>query len=1715
MVADSLRGSDHYDFIYTTVDELDPAALSEGRIAWADQIAKEPFGRVDAVVVNWHIVTMPLSDDLIGRLPGIKMAIVLEAAPGDPLALTPVKSFDAYLVLDPTLPEANKVWAFPRPLSFAPYNRRTTPNEVVRIGSFGFGTPAKGFELVVEAVNREFDRAEIVINIPSGDFISTDQIHDENYVEHLARTLRTIAKPGVNVTVTTNFYSPLELIEWCDANDLNCFMYTREQPGLAATTDQAIICGRPLLTIGNPTFRHITRYLPPYPRQSLRHAIAHSIPAVQTMQKAWSPEAFRAKFEQVLDHKTTAPGGTAPYGDAGATRQQVAVVTLGTGATNDMYAYAARFTAALTRSGEFKPENIHGDDLTDLLADFLARRPEILVVIGEASGRRRFAAIARALLPRSRIVEAGWELGSGDTGVFQLKPIIPFYTFQTPIGQDPAIFMIGFRNDPQGVMRALRALARDDPDARILIDCPAEEISSMRDSIGAAKMNSRALSRLRIDFVDLPKRAIDLIEYFGAHRAVVAQADRSDPADLENKLSLAYVTERPILISPDRPVRFFSDGTGHLGKLNLREVELCGLASRVASVMDYGEWTFVESFRSYLIDQSLVEPESATPSIEAIDAAIFGLLQSDNLPRDPWIAQSGSNQDAEHRALRHLLADLANMLEGDDFLFVVWLYRMILRREPDKGGLAHNVEVLRRTKARSHLVAGFLRSPEYDLTKDRTPYWAMYPKVLLDFPSMPLLIGWLAGLLALTDEDFSAELHRLRGHLESHSVKWEAPSSDRIYAIVELAEVAQSAGPDADFMAVRSRLWSRLCDRIESGEAGIVHDLPALPARDDCAASPSPSSGYAGDLLELAGFVLPRRAMNIFGQPQPSRLFNAVEATTGEIRAVYLLVQSEADTTPYYVNVLAQHWPDRIMTLHRVAWNRNQRRLELVDERQQRVELPAFCDSGCAVLAIAGGVLDDEPMGEIAPISEARRRGWKVAALAEAASVAGRASDDPASERVARFWRALSLVDHIITTSTLASHAIRNFLTVEVGEAHIPSISTVSDLEAERDKAGFAGRIATSLIATAGGPLVSGCVLYRAAANCAGTAWITHLREAGVMVTPWTGDEIPPMHGGPVDDAPRWVLADSVSDRSELARLRSAAAGLGAKTVYLGPVPSGADDLRAELIDWDLVVVTRLADFKSLADWLRRTRHRACDAEARFILLDHPADWLPPSVAGQGRDQERPYVAVPAGLDGKLTVVASDRRPIDVIEVDGEDASWLQKERRVDAFLATGSLDRVGPMVEAAVRAGVPVLIPETADVPDRPGVFPLLVRSGDEAFVVPEASVIAHAAAVLREWIVRTLHDVTRELAVSLARVASPHRSAPKPGAAAAGWERAGRPLLSLCISTYNRGDWLALNLRNIYQQIDAHDQDIEVLVVDNCATDHTRDVCAAFAHQPNFRAVRNEVNVGMLGNLCVTAQHARGDYVWVIGDDDLTREGVIAKVCTILKQDARLDLIYLNYGYTSIDDPASIQNPKDITEHFNILEPDGPDRRGTVAELAAGSENFYTAIYAIVYRREHGFRAYCQDTSGRPFSSLVTCVPTAQYALTEMGRCDSYWLGAPSLVVNSRVSWQAYGPLFDLEQLPRVWDLAEISGADPLAVDNRRANRLWLIEMMWRDMLLADTVGNQAYFDPLRVLMRLKHLPEIDARIPALREVYETAYRQGQPAAKMLPERLFEAWT
>src|ERR1041385_553648 len=90
--------------------------------------------------------------------------------------------------------------------------------------------------------------------------------------------------------------------------------------------------------------------------------------------------------------------------------------------------------------------------------------------------------------------------------------------------------------------------------------------------------------------------------------------------------------------------------------------------------------------------------------------------------------------------------------------------------------------------------------------------------------------------------------------------------------------------------------------------------------------------------------------------------------------------------------------------------------------------------------------------------------------------------------------------------------------------------------------------------------------------------------------------------------------------------------------------------------------------------------------------------------------------------------------------------------------------------------------------------------------------------------------------------------------------------PFLSICIPTYNRVGYLKKCLKSVLAQVT---DEVEVVVEDNCSTDGTEEWMKTMS-DPHVRYIRNQENVGLVNNVIQIIANAKGQYVYMLTDDD-----------------------------------------------------------------------------------------------------------------------------------------------------------------------------------------------------------------------------------------------------
>lgn len=115
-------------------------------------------------------------------------------------------------------------------------------------------------------------------------------------------------------------------------------------------------------------------------------------------------------------------------------------------------------------------------------------------------------------------------------------------------------------------------------------------------------------------------------------------------------------------------------------------------------------------------------------------------------------------------------------------------------------------------------------------------------------------------------------------------------------------------------------------------------------------------------------------------------------------------------------------------------------------------------------------------------------------------------------------------------------------------------------------------------------------------------------------------------------------------------------------------------------------------------------------------------------------------------------------------------------------------------------------------------------------------------------------------------------------------------RAVLSICIATYNRAQFIGETLQSILAQLEPG---VEVVVVDGASPDDTPQIVRQHAH-PSLRYFREAANSGVDGDYDKAVGYARGEYCWLMTDDDLLVPGAVARVLAALRDHP--DLVVVN---------------------------------------------------------------------------------------------------------------------------------------------------------------------------------------------------------------------------
>jgi len=188
-----------------------------------------------------------------------------------------------------------------------------------------------------------------------------------------------------------------------------------------------------------------------------------------------------------------------------------------------------------------------------------------------------------------------------------------------------------------------------------------------------------------------------------------------------------------------------------------------------------------------------------------------------------------------------------------------------------------------------------------------------------------------------------------------------------------------------------------------------------------------------------------------------------------------------------------------------------------------------------------------------------------------------------------------------------------------------------------------------------------------------------------------------------------------------------------------------------------------------------------------------------------------------------------------------------------------------------------------------------------------------------------------------------------------------------SICMPTYNGSSWIEETLKSILSQ---SFQNFEVIISDDCSKDKTLGVIKKFKDK-RIRIYRNQKNLGYGKNLQVLRKLAKGDILFLMGQDDILLKDALLKTHNAFLLGEEIGVVTRPYYWFNEDvkKPVRAIMPYDENKDAVISIFDGKREVQKIFESVG-------QLSGLAYRRKYIDTDFHQETFSAhiyPFASIT----------------------------------------------------------------------------------------------------------------------------------------------
>lgn len=121
--------------------------------------------------------------------------------------------------------------------------------------------------------------------------------------------------------------------------------------------------------------------------------------------------------------------------------------------------------------------------------------------------------------------------------------------------------------------------------------------------------------------------------------------------------------------------------------------------------------------------------------------------------------------------------------------------------------------------------------------------------------------------------------------------------------------------------------------------------------------------------------------------------------------------------------------------------------------------------------------------------------------------------------------------------------------------------------------------------------------------------------------------------------------------------------------------------------------------------------------------------------------------------------------------------------------------------------------------------------------------------------------------------------------------------PKVSVLMPTYNQGKYIAEAIESALIQTY---RDFEFIIINDCSTDDTEQIIQRYSDDPRIKVIRNEKNLGDIGNLNKIGDLAQGEYIkFLFSDDLLATPNALEEFVRVLDENPDVSLVTSFYEF------------------------------------------------------------------------------------------------------------------------------------------------------------------------------------------------------------------------